>query len=246
MTQSENTNRTQSRAVFFDVDDTLYDHLIPFRQALEEVLATSAEFPYPVAYHRMRFYSDKLSAEAGGTPTHGRALEEMRTQRFVLALREFGLELSETQAAEVQAAYLRKQFDITLFEGALGLIAGLMEQGLTVGIITNGPPEHQMKKITALGIRDLIPPERVFISGAVGITKPDRRLFDHVADKLGLSPANCTYIGDSWRNDVVGALDAGWKVLWFNHRGAAPESAHRLPPQVKSYAEIERELLQSL
>lgn len=231
------------QAVFFDVDDTLYDHLIPFRQALQHVLGTGPDFPYASAYHRMRYYSDLLSARAGGTPTHGPEIEEMRTSRFTLSLGEFGVGLSEPQAAQIQSEYLRLQFDIQLFEGARSLIAYLKDNGFTVGLITNGPPEHQMKKIQALGVMELIPPERIFISGAVGMTKPDRKLFDHVADKLGLTPASCCYIGDSWRNDVVGAADAGWKVIWFNHRGALPESGHRPEETAANYGELARKLL---
>ncbi|WP_114496642.1 HAD family hydrolase [Fontibacillus phaseoli] len=233
-------------AVFFDVDDTLYDHLIPFHQALEHVLGTGEDFPYASAYHRMRYYSDKLSADAGGTPTHGSQLHEMRTRRFILSLAEFGVTLTGTQAAEIQSQYLRCQFKIQLFDGVRSLLTGLMDQGVTVGLITNGPPEHQMRKIRALGLNDLIPPERIFISGAVGWTKPDRQLFHHVADKLNLAPAACYYVGDSWRNDVVGAVDAGWNVLWFNHRGATPETDHRPHYTTSSYSEIAKILLAEL
>lgn len=231
------------KAVFFDVDDTLYDHLIPFREALQRVLGTGEDFPYAPAYHRMRYYSDKLSAEAGGTPTHGSELSEMRTRRFSLSLAEFGIRLTGPQAEEVQAEYLNRQFDITLFDGARPLMDDLIGRGIIVGLITNGPPEHQMKKIRALGLSELIPPERIFISGAVGITKPDRKLFDHVTDALNLTSAACYYVGDSWRNDVVGALDAGWNVLWFNHRGAEPESSHNPHFKVDSYADIAQILL---
>ncbi len=231
------------KAAFFDVDDTLYDHLIPFREALQQVLGTGEDFPYASAYHRMRYYSDKLSAEAGGTPTQGSELKEMRTRRFLLSLAEFDVRLTGSQAEEIQSAYLNRQFQIILFDGVRPLMTELIGRGWIVGLITNGPPEHQMKKIRALGLSDLIPPERIFISGAVGITKPDRKLFDHVANKLKLIPAACYYIGDSWRNDVVGAVDAGWNVLWFNHRGAEPESAHKPHFLVKSYADIAQVLL---
>ncbi|MGG6314535.1 HAD family hydrolase [Paenibacillus macerans] len=234
---------TKSQAVFFDVDDTLYDHLQPFREALEEVLNTGPDFPYEPAYHRMRYYSDFLSAEAGGTPTHGRELEEMRTQRFVRSLAEFGLALAPEQAAAVQDVYLDRQFQIRPFAGALELIGKLQSRGVNVGLITNGPPEHQWRKIRALGMDELIPAELVFISGAVGFTKPDRRLFDHVAGKIGLSAERCCYIGDSWRNDVVGAADAGWRVLWFNHRQVRPESAPRPHEPAESYAGLRRLLL---
>lgn len=232
---------TPKDAVFFDVDDTLYDHLQPFREALEETLGTAPDFPYEPAYHRMRYYSDFLSAEAGGTPTHGQVLDTMRTERFVRSLAEFGLTLTTGQAAAVQAAYLKRQFDIKPFPGALELIGELQAQRIVVGVITNGPPDHQWRKIQALGVDRLIPAELVFISGAVGLTKPDARLFELIAGKLGKSPEQCCYIGDSWRNDVVGAARAGWRVIWFNHRGVRPESEpHLLHAPAASYDELAR------
>lgn len=235
---------TANHAVFFDVDDTLYDHLQPFREALEAILSTGPDFPYEPAYHRMRYYSDFLSAEAGGTPTHGQVLESMRTERFVRSLGEFGLTLSPEQAASVQAAYLDRQFGIRPFPGAFELIGKLQELGAVVGVITNGPPDHQWRKIRALGVDRLIPAELVFISGAVGLTKPDARLFKLIEGKLSKSAEQCCYIGDSWRNDVVGAVGAGWRAVWFNHRGVRPETdLPLLYTPVASYAELTRLLL---
>ncbi|GGH12484.1 HAD family hydrolase [Paenibacillus segetis] len=231
-------SNTTQRAVFFDLDDTLYDHLIPFRLALQTILSTGDDFPYEPAYHRMRYYSDKLSAEYGGTPTLERDLEAMRNSRFQLSLAEFDITIPTEQAAAIQAEYLSKQFEIEMFDGALQLIQQLQTQGVLVGIITNGPPEHQMNKIHALDLLNIIPIEQIFISGALGITKPDRKLFDHVANKFGLIASNCYYVGDSWRNDVVGASSAEWNVIWFNHRGVQPESAHRPHHRCASYADL--------
>ncbi|MNN16517.1 (S)-2-haloacid dehalogenase 4A [compost metagenome] len=239
------TQNITPQAVFFDVDDTLYDHLIPFRKALQNILHTESDFPYEHAYHRMRYFSDTLSAQAGGTPTHGRVLKDMRRNRFILSLAEFGLSLTPDQAQKVQDEYLSNQFAIELFDGAEKLIHELMSRGTVVGLITNGPPEHQLQKIKALGVDRIVSPDRIFISGAVGITKPDRGLFDHVTESLGLTPSGCYYIGDSWRNDVVGAISAGWNVLWFNHRGVQPESEHQPHHVVTSYNDIAKVLLES-
>ncbi|MNO92551.1 Pyrimidine 5'-nucleotidase YjjG [compost metagenome] len=230
-------------AVFFDVDDTLYDHLIPFRKALQNILHTDQNFPYEQAYHRMRYYSDTLSAQAGGTPTHGKVLEDMRRNRFVLSLAEFGLHLTADQGQSVQNEYLNNQFAIELFDGAEALIHELKRRGTVVGLITNGPPEHQLQKIQALGVDRIVTSDRIFISGVVGITKPDRKLFDHVTASLGLTPSGCYYIGDSWRNDVVGAISAGWNVLWFNHRDVEAESHHQPHHVVSSYRDIASILL---
>lgn len=231
------------QAVFFDLDDTLYDHLTPFQGALMQILQTPSDFPYEKAYHQMRYYSDQLSDRFGGTPTTEPELSQLRHGRFRLALEEFGLHLSEQQVAAVQQAYYNKQFEIVLFKGAKELIEVLQSESIFVGIITNGPLPHQMKKIEALHLKTLIPLEAIFVSGDVGFTKPDVGIFDHVANKFGITPAHCYYIGDSWRNDVVGALDAGWKSVWFNHRNVQPATTHCPHFEVKSYDELHHLLI---
>lgn len=238
-------NELNGAGVFFDVDDTLYDHLTPFRKAVESVAGRNDSFPYEAAYHRMRYYSDILSLEMGGAGKmeEGQSTEMMRRRRFQLSLAEFGLPLSDKESADMQAAYIGCQFDIELFAGARELLAELTRSGYTVGLITNGAAEHQLRKIKAMELDALIPPERQFVSGKVGIDKPDRRLFEYVNERTGTKPDACVYIGDSWRNDVVGALEAGWRVIWFNHRGAQPESDHAPHHTASSYGELAKLLL---
>ncbi|WP_235847576.1 HAD family hydrolase [Paenibacillus tuaregi] len=229
----------RQKAVFFDVDDTMYDHLSPLRGALTGVLGLPETFAFDKAYYLFRYYSDLLSEEEGLSAVPEKAkLERMRQRRFMLSLAEMGVEVTEEQAEALQASYLRGQFEIEPFEGATELIRELDEAGVVTGLITNGPPEHQMNKIAVLGLDKLIPSERIFVSGAVGYAKPDKRLFEYVNERTGTMGGSCYYVGDSWRNDVVGSLDAGWTSIWFNHRGAKPESDHKPHHIAESYEEI--------
>lgn len=227
-------------AIFFDVDDTLYDHLSPFRQAVWNQVGNRNDFPFEEAYHRLRYYSDILSLQLGGAGAmgSGAAAEHMRRERFKLALSEFGLEVNDEEAELIQSAYLSCQFDIDMFPGARELIQRLQEEGSVVGLITNGAGEHQRKKIEAMKLHRLLPKERIFVSGEAGWDKPDPRLFRLVNERTGTAPSNSLYIGDSWRNDVIGALGAGWSVIWFNHRGAVPETEHSPQYEAKSYDEL--------
>ncbi|MGP3783042.1 HAD family hydrolase [Paenibacillus sp. 1A_MP2] len=174
----EKTNKT--RAIFFDVDDTLYDHLQPLKGALQEVLGLPYDFPYGEAYHRFRYYSDWLSAQEDlSAVPEPEAVERMRHRRFELTMAEFGLPLQSGQAEELQAQYLNRQFQIQPFEGAYELIRRLLAEGHTVGLITNGEGAHQQKKLEALDVSSLIPEERIFIS--VHLVTPSR-----IADCLSM------------------------------------------------------------
>ncbi|GIO33902.1 MULTISPECIES: HAD family hydrolase [Paenibacillus] len=237
--------RSCGKGIFFDVDDTLYDHLQPLREALRDVLGTGGEFPYEEVYHRFRYYSDMLSASHGAVNAQGaeRDLQDMRVKRAQLALAEFGVHVTDPEAARIQQQYLERQFRITPFPGVMDLISDLQAAGHVVGLITNGPERHQMAKIKALAMDAAIPSERIFISGAVGYDKPDPRLFAFVNERTGTKASQSYYVGDSWRNDVVGALEAGWTAVWFNHRRVEPESEHQPHYTAGSYRELAELLL---
>ena len=227
------------KAVFFDVDDTLYDHLSPLREALQETVGLADEMPYEDIYYRFRYYSDLLSEEKNlSAVPEEEALADMRRRRFMLALAEFGVFLNEIEAEAAQTAYVNRQFQIQPFPGAMELMETLTHSGVKVGLITNGPAEHQQKKLKALQVERYIPENLIFVSGGVGYAKPDVRLFEHVNAITETSPEHSYHVGDSWRNDVVGAIKAGWTVLWFNHRNADAESEHRPHFTVHHYQEI--------
>jgi len=233
------------KAIFFDVDDTLYDHLIPFRKAVRQWTDHLASFPYEKAYHRMRYYSDILSLEFGGAGKmeEGASTDLMRRRRFQLALQEFSIHLTELEAERVQQTYLSCQFDIECYAGAKKLLVELHENGYEVGLLTNGAEAHQWKKIHALQLDQIIPLQRIYVSGTHGIDKPDARIFHKINRDIGIAAEHCTYIGDSWRNDVIGATNAGWSMIWFNPRGQQREDQTSLLGEVKDYGELRRLLL---
>jgi putative hydrolase of the HAD superfamily len=232
-------------AVFFDVDDTVYDHLTPFRQAVKSCTAHIEHFPYEAAYHRMRYYSDMLSDELGGAGVmeQGDSTESMRRRRFQLALQEFEVQITDQEAERVQQAYLSCQFDIQCFAGMKELIIELQQKGIVVGLLTNGAEGHQWRKIRALGLDQLIAKPYIFISGTHGIDKPDPRIFQLINEQTETLHKHCTYVGDSWRNDVVGANRADWKMIWFNHRRQQCGHELQLYREVSTVADLRACLL---
>ena len=69
-----------------------------------------------------------------------------------------------------------------------------------------------------MGLERWIPREKQIISGAVGLKKPDKAIFDLAKKQMGLSNKKLYYVGDSFENDVLGAKKAGWKTIWLNRR----------------------------
>lgn len=229
-------NTSNKLAVFFDLDDTLYDHLVPFREAVREVLAPDeSRLDYADLFYKVRHHSDMLWPKYLNGELE---LEETRVLRLERAFAEYGMAISREQASGVQAAYIGRQYTIEMIEGVEEQLRRFLSLGHKVGIITNGPKDHQMNKLRGLGIDKLIPEEMIFISDAVGLAKPDPAIFAHVNKVTGTTPGHSLYIGDTWDNDVVGALSAGWKVCWYNPRGRQPGKDHSPTYTFTSYEEF--------
>jgi FMN phosphatase YigB (HAD superfamily) len=65
-------------------------------------------------------------------------------------------------------------------------------------------------------------------SGRLGIDKPDPRIFAHAVAALGCNGGDLVHVGDSWEADVLGAVAAGARAVWFDARHAAQALPERV------------------
>ncbi len=82
----------------------------------------------------------------------------------------------------------------------------LKSRGVRMSVISNSDGRVR-QQLEACGITPYL--ETVFDSHIVGVEKPDPAIFLHALDHLGLSAAECLYVGDFYSADVVGANRAG-------------------------------------
>ena len=88
----------------------------------------------------------------------------------------------------------------------------------TLVLLTNGAPSLQNTK---LEITPEIAPyfDRIIISGAFGIGKPDPSIFDHVLNETGCSADEALMIGDNLLTDILGSSRVGMRSVWINREG---------------------------
>ncbi len=108
-----------------------------------------------------------------------------------------------------------EQIFITRYELEPEARAGLTEarsRGWRLGVVTNGDASVQAAKAAAAGLAEFV--DVVCISGAEGIQKPDRRIFELAAERCGSSLAGGWMIGDNPVADIQGAYNAGLDSVW--------------------------------
>ncbi|WP_169891230.1 HAD family hydrolase [Litchfieldia alkalitelluris] len=224
------------KAVFFDLDDTLHDHQKPFSDTMERCFPDfSKDQSVTELYKKLRHYSDIYWVNYTNNKM---SLEELRIKRIISALKDFSYNISRSQAAKFQGEYDVALQQISLFKDVPQILNSLKSNGFQIGLITNGPVQHQKNKIKALGLVQYFSTECIFISDEVGIAKPDPRLFELAAQKLSLSANEVLYVGDTWINDIIGPSKAGWNTVWFNHRMREPETDHKPMKEIKSLSSL--------
>ena len=75
------------------------------------------------------------------------------------------------------------------------------------------------------------------ISAELGFLKPNSGAFEAMQKKLGLFPGELAMVGDSWSDDVEGALNAGWTSLWVNRNGK-PRPDHAPDAELVEIADL--------
>lgn len=199
----------------FDLDDTVYDQLKPFKQAFDKNFPNKTNFSVNKLYLLSRKFSDDVFND---TENGKLTLGKMHRYRIMKAFEALQQPITEQQADQFQADYAAYQKQIVLTEDIKNTLNLCKENEILLGMVTNGPAVHQREKIDQLGLKEWISEETIFISSEVKLAKPDKRLFEHVQQTMRIDPSDTYYIGDSYNNDVVGAKKADWKAIWNNPR----------------------------
>jgi putative hydrolase of the HAD superfamily len=214
-------------AVLFDLDDTLFDHQHGTREALtalrrrhaclQQWAATDLAARHSILLERL--HVEVLAARL--------TVDDARQRRFSVLFADAGESLTSEGAAAISAEY-RDAYVAAwrLVPGALDLLTVLRDR-VRLGIVTNNIVSEQTTKIDSLGIAALV--DAVVISEAVGVHKPNPRIFEIALDRLGCAAADAVMVGDSWPTDIEGALAAGLSAVWFNPGDRPPPDGVRVP-----------------
>jgi putative hydrolase of the HAD superfamily len=217
-------------AIFFDLDDTLFDHRWSARSAIAAV-ADRWRIAEPIArleaeYHRQlaRMHPEVMAGRL--TP------DEARRRRVASLFACAGMapppSLDEVAAHSV-AAYRAVRRAVP---GARAVVDRLLVDH-RVGLISNNFRGEQVDKLRAIGFADLIP--GLVVSEDVGAMKPEPAIFRAALAGAAAAPGEAIMVGDSWSADVAGARACGMHAVWFSRHAehAAPD------PAVPSFASFE-------
>ena len=220
------------RAVLFDLDDTLFDHRTSARAALAEVHrhhAAAVDFALFEEHHSRHL--EELHAEV----LAGRlSIDDARRERFRRLLAAFGVEADEARVDRIAAAYRSGYVSARrVVEGAAALLEAVRPHA-RIAIVSNNLLDEQRDKLHFCGLTSLV--DELVVSEEVGISKPERGIFDVALSRVGVGAHEAVMFGDSWAADIVGATRAGIRAVWFNPSRKPRPAEPAAVPEVFSLA----------
>jgi putative hydrolase of the HAD superfamily len=104
---------------------------------------------------------------------------------------------------------------------ALPTLQTLRRQGYHLGLISNAADDQDVQKLVDKAqIRPFF--DRILTSAAVGIRKPNPRIFQIMLDTWGLPAQRVAMVGDTLGADILGARNAGIFSIWITRRADSP------------------------
>ncbi|WP_059066179.1 HAD family hydrolase [Mediterraneibacter massiliensis] len=205
------------KAVFFDVDDTLFAFTQCSRHAMEKVERYAVE-KLEVVREDLQEAICMAQKQIGGRLGFSHPSFHNRQIRFQNAL-EILKKPIYPYATEMYTIYWNDVLEHACAEPGVEKFLGLLkEKGIYTGIGSDMTSYIQNKKVERLG---LAPYFDCFItSEEAGQDKPGQEIFKLCLEKAKVKPEECLFIGDNPDKDIAGAEKAGMYAACYSKYSA--------------------------
>lgn len=209
------------KAVLFDLDDTLLNR----DQAVDNIFLMIIEKCYgdvkpSVKKEMLKKFKEYDRRDYGYSD---------KTKVFESLFDEFPpkFKLSSNSIQDFWNLHFPNCFSIK--QSTINIVNEIKKQA-EIAIITNGTAQRQRAKIMNTNLNRYF--DMIFISEEVGISKPDRRIFELALNRLNVRPEDALFVGDDLAKDIGGCQNANLKGIWFNPHMFKNDT------DIKPYAEI--------
>lgn len=195
------------RVICFDLDDTLYKEIDYLKSAYREIAEYAAGYctgcSDSVNILAIKAYNRMLDAYREGLNAFG------ELNRFL------GLELPISDYLYI---YRNHKPKIALSEDVVRTLDALKEQGVRIGLITDGRSIQQRNKIETLGLSRWIDAMDMVISEEFGSEKPALVNYAYFMERYP-ECHDFTYVGDNLKKDFIAPNALGWQTVCLKDDG---------------------------
>lgn len=193
------------QAVFFDMDDTLYDTsgfaAIARRAAVKSMVHNGLNCTEDEGYdHLMEIVKEKGSNY---------------DKHFNILTKDINGSEDPLIIVNGIITYHNTKFAMLKIQpDSFAVLLYLKSKGYKVGLITNGKELKQWEKLVRLGIYPFF--DEIVTSESVGVEKPDAQIYEIAMDRLNVTSGTSIMIGNNFDVDIMGAYNAGMQSMIIN------------------------------
>jgi len=201
----------------FDLDDTLYlerDYVASGFRAVARAIAVAGTMPEDDVYTFLR-----SGFEAG---VRGRAFDRLRDESTAVARR--------FETSDLVEVYRVHEPSIRPLPGAVALLDRATAAGVPLALVTDGEPEGQGRKLTALGLDARFSPAVRTGTWGRAYWKPHPRAFETVEAEWRARGADLVYVADNPAKDFVEPRRRGWRTVRLRLDGQLHAAAEASTP----------------
>ncbi|MFD2601299.1 YjjG family noncanonical pyrimidine nucleotidase [Flavobacterium suzhouense] len=212
---------TNKRAVFFDLDHTLWDFEKNSALAFQVIFE---ELDIKVSHQEFNKHYSPINAKYWKLYRDGEITQqELRYGRLKDTFLLIDFTADDILLERISQQYIRLlPENNNLFEGAVEVLDYLKPK-YSLHIITNGPDEVQERKLKNANIGHYF--DTITNSELAGCKKPHAGIFEYALKAANVDRKESIMIGDCIEADVQGAIDCGMEAIFFNeHNLEAPAS----------------------
>lgn len=190
------------KAVFFDIDDTLYDTSGFAKLARKAAINVMVDAGLPLSSEDAYKLLREIIEEKGSN----------YDKHFnILTQKVFGEENPRLIALGMITYHNVKFALLRLYPETASTLIYLKSKGYNLGVISDGLTIKQWEKLIRLDLHHFF--DIVVTSEEAGVEKPDEKIFQLALDRMGCKASESIMIGDKLDRDILGAINIGMSAI---------------------------------
>ena len=208
------------KADFFDLGGTLMEDEGDRNAKVSALAAVNARYGIPkTGAETLRWFLKDLAPYYAGQPEKWIPIRDHLRRNFVAYLRT----ATDTDCAWFERTYNERHAEqCHLFPDAIPAVQRVRAADRHVGLLTDVDEKFVRIILDAVRLAPLL--DSVTTSEAVGVGKPNPKIFHAALATAGCAPEEAVLVGDSRTRDVAGAKAVGMLTLHL-HRTGDPDPA---------------------
>jgi putative hydrolase of the HAD superfamily len=146
-----------------------------------------------------------------------RLLDEFWVQQNAEVLYSLRVELNAEKLARFIASHWWDYAKVSLYPDAHEMLPRLKEEGLKIGLVTNGLQSDVNQILPKVGLRDFF--DAVVVVDTLRKMKPDAEVFRYALEKMQAKPPDAIFVGDEIETDYKGAQGCGLAAFLIDRDG---------------------------